>query len=740
MVKLASAALLSVGLISAAWASEAEMVLSNRNTSLTFARTEGGFCLAHLRCLRPSHDFFPPGGSAGPLWRIVLRPRSYDEAQQVQVDSVAHAELSWSKRATEEGWEVTLRWTGVDVPGEPGALDVTVSVSLAGGDALSHWRISVANRSERLGLWTVDFPLFPDLTVGAEGELACPLGWGVLYKDPVRTGNHSATYPSLFATMQFCSLSEAGAGLYVSSHDPDGYLKQLNWKAHPDAGRLEYFLRQYPEDMGLPGKPYASPYPVAIGCLPGDWLDAAKRYRRWVVAEAPWVPKVPLEHHAGTPQWLKDNALWLQSNGRGSDEPTDSLLNCVEIRRAMPDVPMADQLYWWQKEWPGQAQFDEGYPDQFFELGRGETEQAALGKLDEAGVRRVPYTNPNLVDARTEYWKRGGWRWAALPAEQAGRKDEWLADINPQAAEGKVVNVTMCPYCPERQDVVVDWARRIVGEFGFDGVYLDQVACIDPVPCFDPSHGHPLGGGKHWVEGYRRMLARVQAAVRELDPDAVLTTESACEAFGVFDAYLRCNENQGWVSPIWSAVYCGLSPSYGGYLYSEDQFGGCLYAAKLAQQFTYGAQLGWLGAHHDISPRPSWLDYLHELCEARVAANRWIGLGEYVRPPRVEGAEKVTGRWKLFGSEYDVTWPAVLSAAFRAADGSVALVFTNFSGAEQSFTWTARLRELGLPVREVAVNTLHPSGAAEAPTRRTGGRLSGDLTMAPLSAVVLVVE
>lgn len=725
----------------AGWPEERELVLRNRQTLVRFVEANAGFALAELKCLHPHYDFVARGQLGAPLWRLKLRPPSCDGKSEVALDSTARCVGDWSQSQAAQVRQMRLSWRGLDLPEEPAALAVSVTVVLGAGTTFSEWRITVNNRSRRLGLWAVDFPLMPNLSVAQSGVLAVPLGWGTLQQDPVRNANYVANYPSLFSTLQVVSLSDQGACLYVSTHDPDGYVKQVNWAAHSDKGRLEYFLRNYPEDMGRPGKSYSSPYPVVIGCLPGDWYDAAKRYRQWVIAKAPWAPKVPLEQYSGSPRWIKENALWLQSNGRGTTEPTDSLLNCLDIRGAMPGVPSANQLYWWQPEWPNQAQFDEGYPDTFFSLGRGEVEVKALRRLREAGLRLVPYTNPNLVDARTRYWKEGGWRWAALPAEQSPRREAWIADLNTQAAENKPVNVTMCPYPSARHDVVVAWARNIVGEFGFDGVYLDQVGCMDATLCFDPSHGHPLGGGKHWVQGYRRMLARVQQAIRQVNPEAILTTESACEPFGYFDAYLRCNEDQGWMTPIWSAVYGGLCTSYGSYLYSEDKLGGCLYAAKFAQLFTYGAQLGWLSVGPHVADPSPWLEYLHELAKARTAAARWIGMGEYLRPPELTGVENVTGRWRLFAAEYDVTWPAVLSAAFKAANGTVALAFTNYSDKTQQFRWTVRRDDLRLPPAQYETRSLYLRADAPQPLSvQDNEQLEGNLTMQPLTATVLLIS
>ncbi len=732
-----SALLAGVGL--AAAVAPGPLVLRNEATVIEFSEPETGLALTALRSPQPALDVVAGGVPGNVLWRLTLRGPGYGAETEVGIDSTAPCRRETERSEREGVTELRLRWSGLGLPGEPEAVDVTATIRLPAGRELSEWQIAVTNRSGTRGLWGVDYPVLPNLRVSTGGELAVPLGWGTVLADPVRKGNYSAEYPSLFATLQVTALTDQGATLYVATHDPDGYVKQVNWRAHPEQERLEYCLHHYPEDMGKPGKAYASPFPTVIGFLPGDWLDAAKRYRQWVVTKAPWVPRVPLEHFQGSPRWLRENPLWLQSNGTGSPAPSDCLAQCLDLKQAAGGVAIAAQPYWWQVGWPGQTQFDEGYPDTFFALGRGAEERRVIKRVQDGGVRLVPYTNPNLVDVRTAYWKSGGWRWAALPAEQAGRKQDWLAELNAKAAKGpESVNVTLCPYAPERHDVVVAWSQRIVGDFGFDGVYLDQVGCINATLCFDPAHGHPLGGGRHWVDGYRRLLARVQTAIRALNPEAILTTESAAEPFGYFDAYLRCNEPQGWMSPLWPAVYGGLLTSYGSYLNPEDTLGGVPYAAKLAQLFTYGGQLGWVSAAEKTDPRPAWLGYLQELVQARVAAVRWLGMGEYLRPPKLRDPDLVTGRWKLFAAEYDVTWPAVLTAAFRAADGSVALVFTNYTDQPRQAVWAARIADLGLPAGRYALTALYPAGAAAVPAAE-GPALQGTLSLPPLSVRVLEV-
>ena len=64
----------------------------------------------------------------------------------------------------------------------------------------------------------------------------------------------------------------------------------------------------------------------------------------------------------------------------------------------------------------------------------------------------------------------------------------------------------MCPATNYWQNTIGDVVDTLCGphnSFATDGVYIDQIAAAGPRPCWDPTHGHPVGGGSHWVEGYQ---------------------------------------------------------------------------------------------------------------------------------------------------------------------------------------------------------------------------------------------
>ena len=62
----------------------------------------------------------------------------------------------------------------------------------------------------------------------------------------------------------------------------------------------------------------------------------------------------------------------------------------------------------------------------------------------------------------------------------------------------------MCPWCSTWQQVIRDLSLRRLDDLHMDGVYFDQISCSAPKPCYNPSHGHPLGGGKWWAQGSAR--------------------------------------------------------------------------------------------------------------------------------------------------------------------------------------------------------------------------------------------
>jgi len=60
---------------------------------------------------------------------------------------------------------------------------------------------------------------------------------------------------------------------------------------------------------------------------------------------------------------------------------------------------------------------------------------------------------------------------------------------------------------------------RGVGRAAGDGLYLDQLTGA-AFMCFDPKHGHPVGGGDFFHQGLRAICRDARAALAESRPTA----------------------------------------------------------------------------------------------------------------------------------------------------------------------------------------------------------------------------
>ena len=106
--------------------------------------------------------------------------------------------------------------------------------------------------------------------------------------------------------------------------------------------------------------------------------------------------------------------------------------------------------------------------------------------------------------------------------------DDWLLMEEP----GKMLDigypfgVSMCHGYAPWQDHIAAVSKRLVEESGADGVRLDEFG-TPSIACYNPAHHHasPFDGNKWALE----LLRKVRAAMDEVNPDAILMTEAACD-------------------------------------------------------------------------------------------------------------------------------------------------------------------------------------------------------------------
>lgn len=139
---------------------------------------------------------------------------------------------------------------------------------------------------------------------------------------------------------------------------------------------------------------------------------------------------------------------------------------------------------------------------------------AAREKMQQLGIRVVPYINGRIFDTATETWqKENGFACASKSAPPVASASPALSTYNESYGSHAVFAVS-CPYTSYWQSKISDTTETLVKTHGVDGVYLDQIAAAGPKNCFDGSHGHTIGGGDYWVRGYSTMLDECRSAVR----------------------------------------------------------------------------------------------------------------------------------------------------------------------------------------------------------------------------------
>ena len=249
---------------------------------------------------------------------------------------------------------------------------------------------------------------------------------------------------------------------------------------------------------------------------------------------------------------------------------------------------------------------------------------------------------------------------------------------------------------------------RLVGPgLDVDGVYLDQVSAMSPVLCYDPSHGHPLGGGHWWTtDGYWPMMESLQKTLAAEYPEKILTSECNAEPYiHCFDGYLTWHFQFNDMVPLFSAVYGGTIQQFGRAYSGNDQ---TAHRMRIGQSLVFGEQLGWINPR--ILKEKETAEFLRSAAKVRFALLPFLSSGEMARPPELHGSiPDITAEWAWAHEERNVTCSAVQSGAWKSPDGRVAFIFANVSDKEVAFHWHLDTSRYGFGKQTVMVEQLDSS-------------------------------
>ena len=280
-----------------------------------------------------------------------------------------------------------MEWNDLRWWKENRALTVRVTVDLPADSGLAQWRISVDNKSDYWGLWTVAFPLVNGLPEAGKYDLAHPVfaSGGQLLR--AWSGEIKARNPSGGFPMQFLALSRGRDSVYLATRDPSGYAKDFAL----DSGEKTLSIIHYAENMGVVGSDYPGYYPVEFGVYQGRWQEAALHYREWALQQK-WVQAGKLSQRADFPEILKNLGVWILGDwvwegAEGQPQQMDAPL--LDAQKFL-GVPIGLHWYNWHH-----MKFDNEYPH--FLPPKPEFAERVRDLVDH-GVLVMPYINGSSAD------------------------------------------------------------------------------------------------------------------------------------------------------------------------------------------------------------------------------------------------------------------------------------------------------------------------------------------------------
>ncbi len=642
------------------------------------------------------------------LWRLEL----YDAPGQVLTPADAQR---FTQRAVPGGLELT--WTGFRQP-QAANLRVVVTVNMQGDSALSDWRIALEHLGQ-LRVEQVRFPRIETLKRLPNEELVVPRWMGTIAREPQKVFRRpdgqparlEYHYPGALAMQMVALYSRNGVGFYASADDSLAYRKNFAFWSDNDSTRSYEMLHPL-EDPQKQRARWTPAYAAVIGTFTGDWMTAAERYREWGTRQA-WARESRLRRGA-VPKWLLETGMWVWNRGRSS--------GVLPHARALQDklgLPVSVFWHWWHH-----GPYDTSFPDYLPPREGEEAFKKAVAEADAAGLHAMVYMNQRLWCIDTPSW--GPQAAAAAVKERDGKiREETYNTFDPKPC------ATMDVTTQYWRDKYAGIADTVLDQYRLHGIYMDQA--VLSLVCWDPSHGHPLGGGNYWIHGFEKLASQIR---QNADRQVMLTGEGAGEAWlPSLDLMLTLQisqerytaPNSGWDPiPLFQAVYHAYGVTYGSYsslvlppyddLWPADKAPAdsmALFDARFryqffleqARSFVWGLQPTIANFHSaQFEQRPEEVAYMMRLAKLRAQKPEYLLYGTFLRPPALD-VPKVDidlSRVSIYVARMggptvsQGSYDAAIAGAWRSPDGDVAIALANITDQPVNVSFAFDPRAYGL--------------------------------------------
>ena len=644
----------------------------------------------------------------GEVWklegeRFTLSPR--------QAESNSRRE--WNvKLGRSETHKRTVIWSGFNLEAAP-HLKIIVTVKVKG--KTSEWHLRVENPGS-LQVNKIRFPRIANIPEQKNEFLAVPEWMGQLAANPRAMLTNNARwewdYPGRMSLQCLALYPQDGSGFYFSCDDVKAYRKSFALMKDAE-GRLGYEMVHLVERGAAEGKRYDIPYAAIIGTFRGDWFTAAERYRSWGTNQI-WARTSRLQKKL-VPEWVLQTGMWVWNRGR-----SPNVLEPAKILQKQLGLPVSVFWHWWHG-----CAYDTGFPEYLPPREGMESFTNALTTARKDGIHGIVYMNQRLWGMTTASWKAENAAPFAVKGEDGKIRPEVYNTFT------KLPCASMCMGTEFWRSKYAGLAAAAVKDLGVDGIYMDQ-ACSS-LSCFDASHGHAVGGGRYWMQGFQKLSTDIR--IRAEQPVA-LGGEGCGEAWLPYlDVMLtlqvskeRYAGKDGWEPiPFFQAVYHPYAVFYGNYssltMPPYDDLWPKEFAPKeplklldrkYSEQFRLEQARAWawgleptianfMGAQ--LQERKEETDFMMRLAKLRMAGLKYFLRGALLRSPDLKTEKKTLemSRLSIYAGQhgglksFQMAYATTLASAWRAPDGDVCVALVNADEAGVSVALDLARKEYELP-------------------------------------------
>ncbi len=684
--------------------------IENGKIALGFDKLTGS--LSYLKDLSDSYNLLDSNLVPASPWEIDFTGPSGVET--VTADNSARFRFSKPDPLT-----IILKWKKFSDPGKKD-LEVVATINLDKDKALSYWKISVNNCAGNL-IKQVSYPTISGLRDSGPEYLAVPQWMGQIMKNPRNNlaalkssvKRYSWAYPGL--SLQCLALYNPDKyGLYTACNDTMAYIKNFSFSLDT-LNTLVYRMHNLPSVDSLTNS-YELPYAGVIGTFKGDWITAAEIYRDW--GSQQWWTRESRFKNQITPDWLENTALWVWNRSKSGNV----LVPATDMKKRL-GLPVSVFWHWWHG-----CSYDDEFPEYVPPREGKESFLSAVSAANKEGIRAIVYMNQRLWGTTTESWTKEN------AAPHALKNADGKINTHVYNIFSNRPTASMCLGTQFWKDKYASLCDSAVNTYTANGVYMDQ-AC-QAMPCYDPTHGHPVGPGNYWVENFGKLTKQIRSKIPQ-DKQLILAGEGCGEAWLPYlDLFLTLDISKEryaglgpWSTiPFFQAVYHQYSITYGNYssllIPPYDELWPKEYAPKKplemlspdfntqflmeqARSFVWGMQPTIANYQAFLArDRKDEIDFLLNLARVRNQSVKYLLYGKFMRSPEIETPVEEFGisRLSIYAGKtgnsvtaFRGTFPLLLSGTWQAENMDLGIALASISDKPVNAKFSFSSDEYDLP-------------------------------------------